>query len=318
MKVVLQDGMKDCGICSLLSIIRYYGGDVPKEYLREITNTTKEGVSLYNLQEAVKLLGFKTKAVSGKIDNLSVNNLPCIAHIIVNKTYHHFVVLYQINEIKKQVLLMDPSKGKKIISISEFSLLSSDNYLLLEPIKKIPVMNKKRIINKINKETLKNNKIIILFILTLTLLYFIMSIITSLHFKFLLEYAIKYTLLNNIKVISIIILITHFFKNTNYLIRNILLNKWNRILDVETTSKTYKQILLLPYLYYKNRTTGEVVSRFKDLNIITSFLSKIYVTLSTDLLSIICFLILMININSTMTLLVLIIVLLISLITILF
>ena len=45
MKVGLPDGNKDCGICSLLSIIRFYGGDVSKEYLREITNTTKNGVS---------------------------------------------------------------------------------------------------------------------------------------------------------------------------------------------------------------------------------------------------------------------------------
>ena len=49
MKVVLQDDIKDCGICSLLSIIRFYGGEVSKEYLREITNTTKDGVSFYNL-----------------------------------------------------------------------------------------------------------------------------------------------------------------------------------------------------------------------------------------------------------------------------
>ena len=40
MEIVLQDGTKDCGVCSLLSIIRFYGGDVSKEYLREITNTT--------------------------------------------------------------------------------------------------------------------------------------------------------------------------------------------------------------------------------------------------------------------------------------
>ena len=58
-KVVLQDGIKDCGICSLLSIIRYYGGDVSKEYLREITNTTKDGVSFYMLIEAAKSLGFE-------------------------------------------------------------------------------------------------------------------------------------------------------------------------------------------------------------------------------------------------------------------
>ena len=41
-KVVLQDGMKDCGICSLLSIIKYYNGNVSKEYLRQLTNTSKK------------------------------------------------------------------------------------------------------------------------------------------------------------------------------------------------------------------------------------------------------------------------------------
>ena len=60
-KVVLQDGIKDCGICCLLSIIRFYGGEVPKEYLREITNTTKEGVSLYNLLEASKTRKYRRK-----------------------------------------------------------------------------------------------------------------------------------------------------------------------------------------------------------------------------------------------------------------
>lgn len=36
MKIVLQDGVKDCGICSLLSVIRYYGGDVSKEYCENL------------------------------------------------------------------------------------------------------------------------------------------------------------------------------------------------------------------------------------------------------------------------------------------
>ena len=59
MKIVLQDGISDCGICCLLSIIKYYNGSVSKEYLREITNTTKNGVTAFNLLEASKKLGFE-------------------------------------------------------------------------------------------------------------------------------------------------------------------------------------------------------------------------------------------------------------------
>ena len=55
MKIVLQDGIKDCGIGFWLSVIRYYGGEVSKEFLREVTNTNKSGVSAYNLAPSTKL-----------------------------------------------------------------------------------------------------------------------------------------------------------------------------------------------------------------------------------------------------------------------
>ena len=76
MKIVLQDGIKDCGVCSLLSVIRFYGGDVSKEYLRELTNTTKNGVSAYNLIEAAKKIVNANKVSDNDINNAvkSFNN----------------------------------------------------------------------------------------------------------------------------------------------------------------------------------------------------------------------------------------------------
>ena len=49
MKVVRQNGSMDCGVCCLLSVIRHYGGNLPIEYLREMTATDRNGVSAYNL-----------------------------------------------------------------------------------------------------------------------------------------------------------------------------------------------------------------------------------------------------------------------------
>ena len=301
MKVVLQDGIKDCGICSLLSIIRYYGGEVPKEYLREITNTTKEGVSLYNLLEGAKKIGFDAVGLTGNLEEIDVNNLPCIVHFIVNRKYKHFVVLYEINIKKKQVTLMDPAKGKKIISFSEFNLLSSKAYLFLKPIKKLPFMKKKNIIYKNIKIVLKENKKILLFIVLLTFSYFILNIISSFHFKYILEYSINYNIADNIYIISYIIICLYLLKNINALLRDLLLNKWTMIFDLKTTTLTYKQLLLLPYLYYKNRTCGEVISRFKDLNTIRNYISNFFCIITTDLITIIIFLIIMLNYNKNLT-----------------
>lgn len=285
MKVVLQDGIKDCGICCLLSIIRYYGGEVSKEYLRELTNTTKEGVSFYNLIEGAKKIGFEAVGLTGNIENIEVNNLPCIVHFIVNKSYKHFVVLYQINKKKHQVHLMDPAKGKKIISISEFNLLTSNNYIFLNPTKKLPIMKKKKVIFQKIKHIVKNYKKSLFLIILLTITSFLLNIGTSFHFKYLLDFSIQYQITNNIPFISYTLLSLYILKNINVLLKNILLNKWTSIFDYEITTTTYKQILLLPYLYFKNRTTGEVISRLKDINMIRSFLCNLFCIASTDIMS---------------------------------
>ena len=310
--------MKDCGICCLLSIIRYYGGEVSKEYLREATHTTKEGVSFYNLIECAEKIGFCATGVTGKLEQINVNNLPCIAHIVVNKSYKHYVVIYQIQKKKQLITLMDPAKGKKTISFSEFHLLTSSNYIFLNPIKPLPIMKKKKKIYNQIRQVMINNKVLWIPIILLTILYFVLNLISTFHLKYILELAVTYQISKNVYWLSSIILYFYLLKNMNQLIRNILLNKWTSLFDYETTTKAYKQILLLPYLYYKNRTTGEVVSRFKDLNTIRSFISSFFCVITTDCITLLLFLYLMFTIhkNITLYLLVLMIILLICLILI--
>ena len=304
MKIVLQDGIKDCGICCLLSIIRFYGGEVSKEYLRELTNTTKDGVTLYNLLEASKVIGFNAVGLSGKIEDINVNDLPCIAHININKKFKHFIVIYKINSEKHQLTIMDPAKGKKTISFSEFNLLSSSNYLFITPRKKLPIYNKKKIIYRIIKNLFISNKKVIFTLIILTFNFFFLTIVLSFHFKYLLEYSINYKISSVIPKISIVITIIYFIRNIiNYLKKNIL-NKWNSLFDINLFDATYNQVLLLPYLYFKTRTTGEVISRFRDLNTIREYLTTIFSTTTTDVFSIIVFFIIMLKFNIKLTLII--------------
>ena len=302
MKVVLQDGIKDCGICCLLSIIRYYGGEIPKETLRELTNTTKDGVSLYNLLEAAKKIGFEAEGLSGKLEDINVNDLPCIAHINMNNKRQHFIVLYGINHFKQQVTVMDPSKGKKTLSFAEYHLLSSNYYLFLKPKKTIPILKKKNIVYQNIKKLLIENKTIIIYIILLTTNYFILNIITSFHFKYLIEYTINYNVSNNLLKLSIIFLILYLLKNGMNALRDILLNKWSSLFTLKITTFLYEQILLLPYLYFKNRSTGEVISRFHDLGIIRDYLTNFFSTITTDVVSCIVFSIMMWKINQILSL----------------
>ncbi len=301
MKVVLQDGIKDCGICCLLSIIKYYNGKVSKEYLRQLTNTTKNGVSLLNLLEAAKKIGFEVEAVKGDIEKIKADNLPCIAHVIINKSYHHFIVIYEIDEKDQRILIMDPAKGKRILSTSEFKLMTSNHYLFLKPFQKLPIFHDNRIIRKSIGFFLKKEKHYILFLFFLTMFYFVFNVLSSYHFKYLIDYGINYNTGNNLVLISFVVLFIYLLKEFSSLLRKILLLKYGLLFDQNITIKTLNQIILLPYLYYKNRTTGEVVTRIKDLSIIKEYLTVLLLFVTTDLVSIVIFIILLFNINKKLS-----------------
>ena len=130
-EIVRQDGIMDCGVSCLLSIVRYYGGNVPIEYLREKTSTTKDGVTAFKLVETANSLGFNSYGLNGELKDLKDDFLPIIAHVIINKNIKHFIVIYQIDRIKRQLIVMDPDQGKVKLSFSEFNLMTSYNFIYL-------------------------------------------------------------------------------------------------------------------------------------------------------------------------------------------
>ena len=116
--IVLQDGNKECGSASLLSIIRFYGGDISISKLVEMTNTTKEGTNFLNIKNAALNLGLNSMGYKvDDVDTLYEIKCPFIVQLIDNN-YTHFVVVYKIKNNK--LLIMDPAKGKIILSKEEF------------------------------------------------------------------------------------------------------------------------------------------------------------------------------------------------------
>ena len=105
----------DCGSTCLRMIARFYGRNYSLEYLREIINTGKDGVSLLDLSEAAELIGLKTLAVEADIVQLQdVIPKPCI----INWGNNHFVVVYHQDSSK--VWIADPAQGKYKLNNDEF------------------------------------------------------------------------------------------------------------------------------------------------------------------------------------------------------
>ena len=301
MKVVLQESNNDCGVSCLLSIIRYYGGDISIDILRDDTDTSKDGVSALSLINTAKKYGFDAYGVNGLLIDIDTNLFPVIAHIKSND-YNHFVVVYKISQENDKVFIMDPSIGKRVISFSEFYYLSTNNFIILKPIKKIINYSYQKLLLDIIYNFIIKNKSVFIIIFILSIIYFFIGIISSFHLKYLVNYSINYNLTTNIFIISIIILFIYLFKNIFYFLRNQILNKYLLLLDLKLSTYTYKRIIHLPYLYFNNRNSGEIINRFKDLIIIRDYVINFILYFFIDLLSVIVFIIFMFNISTKISL----------------
>ena len=71
----------------------------------------------------------------------------------------------------------------------------------------------------------------------------------------------------------------------------------NSRLDFSLVLDAFKRIILLPYRFYHNRSTGEIVSKINDLSVSRDFISKICVGLFIDFPLIIISIVFLIKIN---------------------
>lgn len=262
---VIQEEISDCGICCLLSIIKYYGGFVPLENLRILTNTSSNGTNAYELIKCAKKIGFN--AFGKKEVNIKNIKTPVIAHLKLNNGLYHFVVVYNIKNNK--VLIMDPAKGMYNISLENFNKLYNGVILIFKPINTLPKYKKSKFIeHKVKEEIVNNNKKYFMLILINSLIL-VVSLILSLQYK-LLSFNNKYVIL----LLFLILINEVFLLFKNKLILSLTIN-FNENLIKSFISHIFK----LPSKYLKLKQDGEIVTRFNELNSLTSNFTNILIDL---------------------------------------
>ena len=298
---VLQDDLKDCGVCCLLSVIKYYNGNVPREYLKELTKTTKSGVNALSLLRTARELGFEAYGIKGKVKDLKDKTLPIIAHIMVNNKFGHFIVIYKIDIRKEKILAMDPAKGFINISFESFNKISTNYFLNLKPKQVIPKLVDDDSFTKKLLNTFFKYKVIILIVILMSIVYTIFNIIGSYHFKLLYD-EVLITLDSDLKKVFLFLLILVLFKYLINLLRSYLISKVNFLLDKSLVMDAYCHIIHLPYLYYKNHTNGDLITRINDLGNIKELISNFFVSLLVDFVLALAVLIIMFKISTSLTL----------------
>ena len=263
-------------------IIRYYGGYYKKSTLFEMTKTNKNGTTAYNLKETLENLGFNVKGVKASLEEFNKDDiiLPAIASVTINNSLKHFVVIYEINFKSKYLIIGDPASKIKKMNFNEFNKIFNNVLLLFYPLKKLQIekdISKIKFLLSIVKPQKKELKSILLLSIFITSF----SIVTSFYTEYMINGINYYSKIYLIKIF-IIFLTIYILKNISVYFRNIAISFINQKIDLNLTIDVFNKVIDLPYRYYKNKTTGDIISRISDIDNIKDMTSKVYISAFID------------------------------------
>ena len=257
--IVKQQDQNSCAVACILSIIRFYEGNISYEELSLIIKNTNMGANAYDILEGIKTIGFNGYGKKITFNELlNENEFPIVSHMKKDNLYH-FVVIYKIDKIKNRITVMDPSKGLIKLSYKEFENNYLGVVLIIKKVGEIPKLESEFPYVKYLIKYLRKNKLKLIKILLLLTISIILTFINSYILKIILEEKI---ILNLLIIAFLIILIKNLLA---YIINKNILNLEENI-GIYFNKITLKQIFKIPKRYIKNKTTGDIISRIKDLD----------------------------------------------------
>lgn len=280
---IRQQDIKDCGAACLLSIIKYYDGNVSLEKIKIDTCINKNGISAYNLVKTARSYGFDSSGIKISFEELKKGNVvfPAIAYLELQNGLRHYVVIYKITS--KYVKIMDPAKGMVKVKHNEFARDFKDVLIIMYPISKIVNYGTNNKLYEIFISFVKSDKKLIINLFITSMILTIASVITSFYMKSIINFADK-------SLIGIFILITVLFAVLNLIkvifsyLRNYYETYLNKNIDVKLIPTFIEHIFNLPLNAISNKTTGEIMTRVNELENIKEVLANMFITLCLNLL----------------------------------
>ncbi len=261
---------KDCGPTCLKIISAYYKHHLSIQDLRNLSKTTRDGSSLYNISKAAEKIGFDTFGTKLSFENLIEAPLPCI----VFWRNYHYVVLYKIT--KDKVYISDPAVGKIKYTYDDFiknwinesadSQTEEGIVLLLEPNSNF---EKKKSDYRDKSYTrflkyLSNHKKLLSYLIFALLIENIIAFFFPFFTKNIVDKGIKPRNVNFLYTILFAQLALFLGQIIIGAVRSrVLLHLSNRI-NITLVSDFLKKMIKLPISFFESRITGDLIQRMND------------------------------------------------------
>lgn len=281
LKCILQNDETDCGPACLAAIFGKYGLKVSIAKIRDIAGTDRQGTSACGLVKVIEHYGFEQKVVEADKNALTQKlPLPAIAHIVIDNTLLHYVVITKIKD--NTVVVSDPAKGSVRYKKEDFLKIWTNVLILIAPTKESQKGNKKESTLSSFFRLLISQKWLLLRIFILSMILTSIGIITSFYYQVLMDNivpSLSIEMLNYVSAITLSLFLVQICLN---FFRGLLIVKLEQNIDIPIMLGYYNHALILPMKFYSMRDTGEIISRFNDASSIRDIVSEASLTIMMD------------------------------------
>ncbi|NJA06107.1 peptidase domain-containing ABC transporter [Methylococcaceae bacterium WWC4] len=264
----LQTTAAECGLACLGYIAACHGTEHPMSELRAKYAVSLRGSTMMDLVGIGAALGFSCRPLRLELAELDQLSLPCILHWQMS----HFVVLKKV--ARGRVLVHDPAKGEREISLAEVNTLftgvaleltPSPAFERITPKPRIPIA---KLVGKVDGLIRSLTQIAVLavamqlfaLLTPIVAQWIVDGAIVSGDRDFLLVLALAYALIAVIKIV---------LEAIRSWLAIVLATQFN----LQWAGRIIGHLLKLPVHWFEMRHTGDIVSRFQSMQAIQQTLT---------------------------------------------
>jgi ABC-type bacteriocin/lantibiotic exporter with double-glycine peptidase domain len=267
---VTQVTQTECGLCSCVSLLRYYGRAEDISTAREAMDAGRDGLSASQLAQFLTSRGMEVKPYRIR-DIAALEKFTC--PVILYWEDYHFLVLERFDG--RTAIVMDPAVGRRRISRAELEAGFSNIALVAEP---GPQFERTR------SKPLAEWRSIPLFAegsrprIALVALLSLSGYAAVLGIPMLTEWAVDRSAgwrgLDDLSLAIVMILAVAAGYLALHLVRVTALSSLVALLGRHLMTHTFTRLLALPYRFFTTRQPGELLFRLNSVNSIRDLLSS--------------------------------------------
>ncbi len=275
--LVLQTEAAECGLACIAMIAGYHGRRIDLAVLRRRHGVSLKGTTLKSLIDVAHRLGLATRAVRLELDELRRLATPCILHWNLD----HFVVLKRAR--RRSIVVHDPAAGERKLSLDEASKAFTGVALELWPeacFVRGEERQRVRLRALMGRVTGLYRSLGQVLLLAAAIEVFVAA--SPLYLQWVIDHALPAANVDLVTTLALGFALLVVFRHSIAALRSWAIMHLGAVLSMQWQSNVFDHLLRLPLPYFEKRHLGDVVSRFRSIDVIQRTLTTSFVEAIVD------------------------------------